>query len=65
VTGDVVALCASSTTVLPLACEAQIVCTLATDVIITEMVIKILWIVKFLVAVEPETVEDKRGVDRG
>jgi len=29
------------------------------------MVIKILWIVKFLVAVEPETVEDKRGVDRG
>ena len=60
-----VALCTSSTTILPLACEAQIVCTLATDVIITEMVIEVLWIVKFLAAIKPKTGEDNRGVDRG
>ena len=64
-TSDVVTLCAGSTTILPLACKAQIVCILATDVIITEMVIEVHWILKFLAAVEPKTVEDNRGVGRG
>ena len=63
-TSDVIALCASGTTILPLACEAKIICAFAADVIVTEVVVEGLWVAEVLAAGEPKTPEGGRADGR-
>lgn len=48
-----VSLCAARATILPLASETKIACTLSTDVVIAEVVIECLWVWKGFVAIDP------------
>lgn len=54
-TGNMVALCTGSPAVLPLAGQAEVICTLATNVIIAKVVVKRFRVSKILTAVDPET----------
>ena len=53
--GDMISLCARRATVLPLAGETEVVGTLATNMVVTEMVVKSLWVDKGFVAINPLT----------
>jgi hypothetical protein len=53
--GDVVSLRTANSAVLPLAGETKVVGTLATDVVVTKMVVETFWIWKGQGAVCPET----------
>jgi len=59
--GDVVSLSTGGSAVLPLACETKIVCALAADVVVAEMVVEGLWIRICLGAVLPETSVGRLG----
>lgn len=54
-TGDVVSFCTSCATVLPLACETEIVCAFPSNVYIAKMVIKRFWVRKRLRTLKPKT----------
>lgn len=53
--GDVITLSAGCAAILPLASEAEVVCTLATDVVVAQMVVKSFGIREGLRAFHPET----------
>lgn len=57
--GNVVSLCTAGSAVLPLAGETEIVGTLATNVIVAEMVVECFWITKGVRAVLPKTFMDR------
>jgi hypothetical protein len=58
---DVVPFGAGSSAILPLASETEVVCALATDVLVAEMVVEGLWVGECLGAVLPLAL---LGVDR-
>jgi hypothetical protein len=62
-TGDVISFCASRTTIFPSASEAKVVGTLATDVVVAEVVIEDFGIWVGLSAVDPKA--DQDGFLRG
>ena len=54
-TCDVISLCTSGATVLPLASETEIVCALPADVDAAEVVVEGLWVREGLRTLEPKT----------
>jgi len=62
--GDMISLCASSTTVLPFASKTEIVCALPANMVIAKMVVEGFRVGKGLDAVEPETLMNRGWVSR-
>lgn len=62
--GDMVPLSAAGATVLPFACETQVVGALAADMVVAEMVVEDLWVGEREGAVLPETLVLDGGLCR-
>lgn len=59
-TSDMVSLCAGCSTVLPLASKTEIVCTLSSDMVVAQVIIKCLRVGRRVCAIKPETFVDRR-----